>query len=124
MDRTKIKETIESMFLTCPYEDRFPKSIVNLLEDNYEDYYSVKGRNKEHPQIRDKEYFSSTGISYFITWLAKTHERKIKNMPVKSKATLFAIVSRTVDLESVRLLHKMIGNDVVDYVNEQRNIHV
>lgn len=122
MDRTRIKEMIESMFLTCPSEDRFPKSIVNLLEDSYEDYYSVKGKNDLI--IETEEYFSSTELSYFITWLAKSHKRKIENMSGKSKATLLAIVSRLVDLEAVRLFHKMIGKDVVDYVNEQRNIHV
>ena len=126
MDRTTIKKTIESMFLSCPYEDQFPETIITLLEDNYEDCWD-RGRNRDHhevEQFRDSQYFSNTGMSYFITWLAKSHERKIKSMPVKSKATLLAIVYRIGDLEPVQIIHKMLGKDVVDYVNKQRNSYV
>jgi len=127
MDRDVIKKTIESMLLTCPYDSRFPNSIVALLEDSYENCWKPKAQSHNHPQIEqfeDRQYFSSTGISYFISWLAKTHERKIRNMSSKSKATLLAIVCRTSDPVSVELVHRIIGRDVVDYVNKQRNSHV
>ncbi len=127
MDRFEIKKTIESLFLSCPYEDRFPMSLITLLEDHYEDCWS-ESLNREHHEVarfRDNQYFSDTGVSYFITWLAKSHERKIKNMSGKSKATLLAIVCRVATEPSTIIpIHKMISSDVIDYVNKQRSRHV
>jgi len=125
MDRATIKKTIENMFLSCPYEDQFPETIITLLEAYYED--CCNGGNQEHhelTQFRDNQYFSDTGISYFIAWLGKSHERKIKNMSDKSKATFLAIVCRVATTPStIMLIHRMISRDVVDYINKQRNSH-
>jgi hypothetical protein len=123
MDRDVIKKTIESMLLTCPYDRRFPDTIVNLLEDSYEDCWKPKEKSHNHPQIdqfEDRQYFSSTGISYFISWLAKTHERKIRNMSSRSKAALLAIVCRTTDPTAIQLIHRIVASDAIDYVNRQR----
>jgi len=129
MDRATIKKTIETMFLSCPGEDQFPETIITLLEDEYEDCY---GRNQapspEHrdaKQFRDIQYFSNTGISYFIIGLVKSHERKLKNMSDKSKATLLAIVCRAAtEPNTIIPIHEMIARDVVDYIVKQRNSHV
>tara|TARA_B100000674_G_scaffold405502_1_gene352271 strand:- start:771 stop:1154 length:384 start_codon:yes stop_codon:yes gene_type:complete len=126
MDRIIIKETVEAMLLTSPYEDRFPEPIVTLLEDNYEDCWKPKKQSHNHPQIEqfeDQQYFGNTGISYFISWLAKAHEGKIKNMSAKSKATLLAIVCRTSNPESIKLIHRIIARDALDYVNKHGRSH-
>lgn len=123
MDRDVIKKTIETMLLTCPYDSHFPDSIITLLEDSYEECWEPKKQSHDHPQIaqfRDRQYFSSTGISYFISWLAKTHERKIRNMSSRSKAALLAIVCRTTDPAAIQLIHRIVASDAIDYVHRQR----
>jgi hypothetical protein len=125
MNKEKIKEAIYAMFVSCPEEDQFSSDIIETLNTSYEYLYSREPRSWNHADIEheENEYFNRTSMGPFISNMALTHNDKIKKMPDRSKAVYWAIVSRVCNKDRDALMgwHKLIGVDVVKYINMQNN---
>ncbi len=120
MNKEKIKEVIDTMFLSCPEEGEFSSDIIETLNSSYEYLYSKEPRSWNHADIEreENEYFKQTGMGYFISWMNTSHRDKIKRMPDRSKATFWNIVSRVCNKDIIISFHKLIGKDVVGYVSK------
>ena len=122
MDRFEIKKTIEALLLSCPMEEEFPDEIISLLEGDH----AWCGTHQHDIKAEEERYFNSTGsgVEYFVDWLVKLQERKIKNMSGRSKVGLLQIIMRTGNIRAIQCIHALVHRDIIDYVKEQRGSHV
>ncbi len=120
MNKERIKEVIDAMFLSCPKEGEFSSDIIETLNSSYEYLYSKEPRSWNHADIEreENEYFKQTGMGYFISCMNTSHKDKIKRMPDRSKATFWNIVSRVCNKDIIISFHKLIGKEVVGYVSK------
>jgi hypothetical protein len=123
MNKEKIKEVIDTMFLSCPEEGEFSSDIIETLNSSYEYLYSKEPRSWNHADIEreENEYFKQTGMGYFISWMNTSHRDKIKRMPDRSKATFWNIVSRvctnTCKNKNIKLYYKVKRRCIMQYLN-------
>jgi hypothetical protein len=123
MNKEKIKETIELMFLSCPKEDQYSSDIIETLNGFYEYLYCLE-RNPDFPdniEHEENEYLKQTGTPYYISYMITSHKSKIKRMPDRSKAVFAGIAIRSCSLNVILGIHKLIGPDVSKYVGMQIN---
>ena len=119
MNRERVKEAIESMFLSCPKEDQFSSDIIKTLNSYYSFIYDQLSNSRSGWDRQEHEYFDQTGVGYFISWMTVSHKDKIKRMPARSKATYQSIAMKVChDRKTIVSIHKLIGNDVVEYVKK------
>ncbi len=122
MNKEKIKEAIYAMFVSCPEEDQFSSDIIETLDAPYE-YLYTGAKSWNHAEIEHEEnvYFNQTGMGCFISYMAASHKDKLKRMPDRSKATFWNIATRVCNRDVLMIIHKLIGVDVVKYINMQNN---
>ena len=119
MNKEKIKETIELMFLSCPKEDQYSSDIIETLNGFYEYLYCLE--RTDNIEQEENEYFKQTGTPYYISYMITSHKSKIKRMPDRSKAVFACIAMRSCSLNVILNIHKLIGSDVSKYVGMQIN---
>ena len=120
MNKEKVKEAIESMFLSCPGEDQFSSDIIETLNSYYYFlYYDRSPAGKCGWDRQEREYFDRTGIGNFISWMTIFHKDKIKRMPARSKAVYQSIAMRVCKDKNTKVrVHNLIGREVVEYVSK------
>ena len=121
--RIKVKEVIESMFLSCPKEGQFSSDIIETLSLYYTFLYNKNSVTRWGWDRQEREYFEQTGVEYFISWMTSSHKDKIKKMPARSKAVYQAIAMKVCkDTNDKIKVHKLIGQDVVEYVSKHHAV--